>query len=244
MNDKIRKSLQKLSDDIGSELKTNHAENAILAALAAIPGIGGILASLLSSYANEYKKKRILGFIGDLSKAVHAIVEKVDREYIQKEEFLYIFEQVLKGVAENYHEEKIRCFKNILLNSLTNPPSISQENREVFINLTNSLSVRHIRILKFLFNPKPQWPKFMDKRLPNVPLEMSEHIAAERVIDRVFPEYTGGEVLNAIEDMQNLRLVSNFVRHSFMALTVDPKRLQDSVTSFARKFIIFLSEPS
>ena len=63
-----------------------------------------------------------------------------------------MFEQSFRGVADNYQPEKVEAFRGILVNSAIGFSAPAAE-REYFLNLVNSLSALHLRILKFTAMP-------------------------------------------------------------------------------------------
>jgi len=152
MTKKLEKSMTKLlkQADLKKIPPLDHAINAIMAAVSAIRIIGGPLASLINSYIPRQKEKRLLNFIGSLSSEVDKIKDKIRIDLIDKDEFAYIFEKTFKGVLENYQEEKIECYKAILINSLIDKDSLSGEEKEVYLNILNNLTERHIRILAII----------------------------------------------------------------------------------------------
>lgn len=129
-----------------------HVFNIFAAALASVP-IGASFTSLLKEYIPDARFKRIDRFARQVAEDLKRLSDKIDVDYITKDEFAYMFEQSFRGVAQNYQEEKIEAFRAILLNSAIRKDVI-QEEKEFFLSLVNNLSVVHIRILKFLANPE------------------------------------------------------------------------------------------
>ena len=78
--------------------------------------------------------------------------DKVDENIILTDEFAFIFEKCFRGAAENYQKEKLDSFRWILVNSAIGG-NLEQEEKEYFLNIVNTLSVLHIRILKFMARP-------------------------------------------------------------------------------------------
>ena len=83
------------------------------------------------------------------------LADQVDAEYIRTDDFAFMFEKCFRGAAENPQEEKITAFRGILVNSALRK-DYSEEEKEYFVNLVNSLSALHIRILRFLHTPTPR----------------------------------------------------------------------------------------
>lgn len=129
-----------------------HILNIVKAGLASAPFCGGI-ASLMSDYIPSRKFQRLEKFARDIAADLSALKEKVQEERFNTDEFASVFEKCFRGAAENYQKEKIECFRSILLNTATGSVLLDDE-KEYFIGLLNSLTVLHIRILKFMVYPR------------------------------------------------------------------------------------------
>lgn len=128
-----------------------HVVNILKAGLATTPFCGGI-ASLMTDYIPNAKFERLEKFANQIAEDLVALQDKVDEEKIHTDEFAYVFEECFRGVAENYQDEKIEAFRGILINTVVGSDTEEDEN-EYFLNLVNTLSALHIRILKFMDSP-------------------------------------------------------------------------------------------
>ena len=146
------KLMNEIKNNIKSTSASEHISNVILATLASFP-IAASFASLLKNYIPEARFKRIDEFTRQVAEDLKRLSNKIDTEYIKRDEFAYMFEQSFRGVAQNYQKEKIEAFRGILLNSAIRQ-DIIQEEKEFFLSLVNNLSVLHIRILRFLAKPE------------------------------------------------------------------------------------------
>ena len=143
--------ITKMKEDIQHIPPGEHILNIFKAVLANIP-VGAAISSLMTDYIPSSKSKRINEFARQIAEDLRRLKDKIDNEYILKDDFAYLFEQAFRGVAQNYQKDKIEAFRGILINSAIRP-DIKQEEKEFFLNLVDNLSVLHIRILKFLANP-------------------------------------------------------------------------------------------
>ena len=146
-----RKTLRERIKQSAASGTTEHLVNIIRAGLATTPFCGGI-ASLMSDYIPSSKFQRLEQFAENIAKCLNDLQDQVNQNRIQTDEFAFIFEKCFRGVAENYQKEKLDAFKGILINSAIGL-DISEDEKEYFLNLVNTLSVLHIRILKFMVNP-------------------------------------------------------------------------------------------
>lgn len=151
-DNKKNKLVKEVKEIIKSTPIGEHVFNIFRAALASVP-IGASFASLLKDYIPDARFKRIDGFARQVAEDLKRLSDKIDADYITKDEFAYMFEQSFRGVAQNYQEEKIDAFRAILLNSAIRK-DVLQEEKEFFLSMVNNFSVVHIRILKFLAKPE------------------------------------------------------------------------------------------
>jgi len=158
----------------------------IVAVLNAIPGIGGPLASLADDYIPSKKQERLVAFVQELSGRIAASQYELNTQVVHTEEFAFIFERVLHGVADNYQQEKLKCYQNILLNSLADI-EIPQEEKELFLLLLDGLTVRHLRIISILRAGKTG----------NI----------DQVIQQSYPSYDDDSVEYVVDDLRSKGLV-------------------------------------
>lgn len=116
-------------------------------------GVGGGMASLISDYIPSSRFLRLEKFAEAVAGDLKKLEDQVRTDYIQTDDFAFMFERCFRGAAENPHEEKLRAFRGMLVNSAI-PGDLSGEQKEYFLNLTNNLSVLHIRILRFMAMPR------------------------------------------------------------------------------------------
>ncbi len=79
--------------------------------------------------------------------------EQVRSDFICTDEYAYLFESCLRGVAQNYQKEKLEMFRGILVNSLIKK-EVHENKKMYYLSLVNNLSTVHIKILKFMENPE------------------------------------------------------------------------------------------
>ncbi len=128
-----------------------HAKNIIVAAISGIPVIGGPLSSLLSEYLPDWKVKKILKFIADLSVEIKSLEDKIDKDYLLKEDFAYLFETVFLRVLREYRIDKIEALKTFLINACVRS-DVSNDLKEYFLSLTDRLESVHMHLLSLFWN--------------------------------------------------------------------------------------------
>ena len=144
-------SLVKKVKRVATDGPGEHILNVLKAGLATTPFCGGI-ASLMSDYIPSGKMKRLEAFAQQLAADLNELRDQVDEGKILTDEFAFLFEKCFRGVAENYQAERLEAFRGILVNSAIGT-DLSDDEKEYFLNLVTTLSVLHIRILRFMADP-------------------------------------------------------------------------------------------
>ncbi len=126
--------------------------NILKAALASVP-FAGAISSLMTDYIPSSRFQRLEQFAEQVANDLKQVSARVDSEYLTTDEFAFIFEQSFRGAAENYQREKLDAFRGILVNAAIRH-DVKQEEKEYFLVLANNLSVLHLRILRFMVEPR------------------------------------------------------------------------------------------
>ena len=121
--------------------------------------VGSAIDTLLSGEAARMQAKRFKKFVERVSEALkHIQEEKLDRQFLESEEFLSLFQNILGRVLESYEEQKIVLFGNIFVNSVkTDGAKVYYKER--FINIVADLSVVHVEILKYYLEREETFKK-------------------------------------------------------------------------------------
>lgn len=130
---------------------TEHILNVFRAGLATAPFCGGI-ASLMSDYIPSSKQDRLEQFANSIAADLEKLQGQVNVDNILTDDFAYTFEKCFRGAAENYQKEKLEAFRGILVNSALGS-NLPENEKDYFLNLVSTLSVLHMRILKFMAKP-------------------------------------------------------------------------------------------
>lgn len=126
--------------------------NIFKAVLSTTPLTGGI-SSLITDYIPSSRFLRLEQFAERVAKDLKDVAARVDAGYVNTDEFAFIFERSFRGAAENYQREKLDAFRGILVNAAVRN-DVKQEEKEYFLVLVNNLSVLHLRILRFMAEPR------------------------------------------------------------------------------------------
>ncbi|MGD0005847.1 MAG: hypothetical protein ABSE06_16660 [Anaerolineaceae bacterium] len=83
---------------------SEHILNILKAGLSAAPFMGAI-ASLLTDYIPTYRANRLEQFSEQIAEDLLRLQNQVDSNYLQTDEFAFMFERCFRAVAENPQKE-------------------------------------------------------------------------------------------------------------------------------------------
>lgn len=151
---------------------------------------------------------------------LEVLCEKVEAGRINADDYAFIFERCFRGAADFPQKEKLEAFRGILVNSAL-PTNLTQDQREFFLNLVERLSPVHLRILRFMADPRgylaameiPEsqimggFSSFFPVALPGVPIDVIHAAFADlhalgftNTSPDIFTTMTAGQGLQLLGD--------------------------------------------
>jgi hypothetical protein len=197
------KKTDKIVKNVEAEIRESRLADTILSILKV--GVSattfGVFANLISEFIPNKRFLRLEKFAQEIAEELSKLDNKIDTNFITTDEFAFIFEQCFKAASENYQKEKLDSFKTIIVNSAINN-KIDNDEREFFLNLTNSLTVLHLKILKFMYNP---YKYLSDNNIP----ESLINGGFEEFFPRVFPNVDLEIIKMAFDDLFKYGLLTS-----------------------------------
>jgi hypothetical protein len=123
----------------------DHVTNVVKAALNAVPGFGGTLASLVADYIPSSRAARLEQFSKDVAEALSKLTAEIQAERIRTDQFAYLLTRVYTNVAKEYQEEKLRAFRNVLVNGLVQ--EVADIEQERFLSWVEQMTTLQLYIL-------------------------------------------------------------------------------------------------
>lgn len=117
--------------------------------------LGGTAVAIYDELQNrqvERKIRRLEEFYTSLTDSVKSVKDKINREYVGKDDFLDVFEEATRYVVLERQAEKRLLFKNILANSITFSDG-DYDKTERYFRLLDNLGELELRVLAVLENP-------------------------------------------------------------------------------------------
>ena len=161
----------------------------------------GPFTNLILDFIPNKRFLRLEKFAQELAEDFNKLDEKIDVNFMTTDEFDFIFEQCFRAASENYQKIKLDSFRAIIINS-TIDKKINNDEREFFLNLTNSLTVLHLKILNFMFDPH----KYLSDN--NIP-ENTVSGGFEEFFPKVFRNVDLEIIKMAFDDLYNYGLLTS-----------------------------------
>jgi hypothetical protein len=220
-----------------SEIR-DHGRNVILAAISAIPVAGGPLSALLAEYLPNWKQERVLKFIAEIKLEMQKVQAKINEDYVRSEDFALLFEETFLRVLRTNSDLKLNAYKAILVNACTNT-SITEMEKEYFLNLVNSLQEIHILILSLFWNKE----KFGQIHNSSSPANMYMGGIMTVIKSYMAPLNIDEELIrSAIRDLDNMGILGGVYQSLGVTMTASGAlNLSGRISPFGSKFIGFIT---
>ncbi|MCD6066188.1 MAG: hypothetical protein K0S33_1014 [Bacteroidetes bacterium] len=141
-------------------VKYTEAFNSFVNVIANILPFGNVIAEGLINYHGRIKQERLNLFVEKLREYMEQIHEdEINPEYLKSEDFLQLFESVIRKVVETRSEEKLSRYRDILVNNIKAQKSADYS--ETFLTLVSQLQEEQIVTLNNLnrYARESEWPK-------------------------------------------------------------------------------------
>lgn len=107
----------------------------------------------LQSKQIERKIWRLEEFYTNLAATMSVQHDKINKEFVSKDDFLDVFEEATRFVVTERQEQKRMLFKNILVNSIV-ASDCDYDRAEQYFRLLDNLGELELRVLAVLANPE------------------------------------------------------------------------------------------
>lgn len=121
------------------------------AGLNLIPAVGGGIASIVGDLQSVRKEKRMDEFLTGFAREMEPRMGSIIRSYVANEEFLDVFESILRDIMNQRTLDKRIFLCNLLITSITTEGT-TYDRTEEFQRLLNELTVSHIRVLSVFYD--------------------------------------------------------------------------------------------
>lgn len=204
------------------------------------PLLPGIASEVLSLLIASPLSKRQAAWVDTIVQGLIELQEKVDEFRIEdlsdNENFVTIVLQATQLAVRNHQNEKLEALRNAVLNS-TLPNSPDDDVQLIFLNLVDSLTPWHLRMLA-LFNNPTKWAEANERPFPQ-----EWYIGGvSQVIQHAYPELARHDQLldKVVRDLRTEGLadipLGTMMTRSGM---IEPRS-----TGLGKRFLTFISTPT
>jgi len=110
------------------------------------PVFGVIISESIFDYWGRIKQDRVNAFGVKLKEYFETVSDQeIDEEFLRSEDFAQFFEMVIRKVSETKSEEKLKIFRDILINNIQSKEI--DDFSETFLNLVSQLQEKQIKAL-------------------------------------------------------------------------------------------------
>lgn len=204
-----------------------------------IPFLPGIATEVLALIIAPPIEKRQEEWINKLVENLMELQEKVEgfslEELSENETFVTATMQAVQIARRNHQQEKLTALRNAVLNTtLTNAPE--EDLQAVFLNLVDTLTTWHLRVLTLFDNPT-RWAEVNKKPFPK-----SWYMGGvDQVLGHAYPELAGQDDFfkKICKDLESYGLAGIPLGTMMTARGM----IESRTTSIGRKFLEFISTP-
>jgi hypothetical protein len=121
-------------------------------ALNTVPMVGSVMSDIANEVIAKRQNRRLNNFLISLAEKLKGVSAKINRDFISKEEFQDLTEDIFSKAAKTKQKEKLEALKAIFLNTVLADKPNYNEAVEMTV-LVERWQPRHIILLKILSNP-------------------------------------------------------------------------------------------
>jgi len=214
-------------------------EIAVKALISAVPILGSPLSAVIGDIQSIRKEKRFIEFINGLQKDICNLSDRVNAEFVSKEDFLDIFEQTARKIVITRKETKRTAFRHILSNAILSS-DVSYDEVEDFISLVERFREEHIFLLSILRDPV----KYDEETGNRVGKGGGLTTSISEIMKKLFPHWTEDLIIEVTTVLENERLVQHITSRYNTTLTDQGiNHLVSTLTPKGTRFVAFISCP-
>jgi hypothetical protein len=129
-----------------------YADNIVVrAAVTTIPFVGGPLDLILSTKGQKIVQERVMLLLDALKhEAANLQEEKVDKQYLESEEWFDLILKALEASARTRHIEKLQLYAKVLVGAVVKG-NRSKHSPEDYLTILTELTMRELEVAKALY---------------------------------------------------------------------------------------------
>lgn len=199
-----------------------------LAALSSVPVVGPVFRELLGAVWVDNRAERLQRFANELGRNVVVLQDRLDQDFVKRDEFEALAEETLERVALRRNEQKLANFAAAVAHSATTQRP-DQRARERFLDWVDQLRPIHLQLLARLAAGESDWVRPADVSSPGqVANSKLNHVLNGLPVNPLdLTDLQQRGLMRSLDDTTTLLNVANDVRAI--------------LTPVAREFLAFIS---
>lgn len=127
--------------------------------LSLVPVLGTAITSALDTRAFQLFERNSKQFSEEVRQLINKLeIEKIDKKFLDSDEFVYLLIEILSRNARTYEQEKVKLYARLFVNATTLSKSTTPY-KEGFVRIIDELSVAHILALAFIYDRSSAFTK-------------------------------------------------------------------------------------
>lgn len=220
-----------------TDSKDNPAIELVRAADKGVPMVGGPLGSLMDNFIPKEIDRRRDMLLKALEYDFKTLEEHLNENVITKPYFASIFLQSFKSAIATENEEKINCFRAIVVNtSIASEPNVDQI--KMMLKITEGLTPLHIKLIKLFSDPNTYLSQNHDASTRMAHVTMG---GLNALTSACLPNYDKDLIKAVLKDLET----SDIGRGLDSGVTMTRNGiLSPRLTDFGKKYLSFITLPS
>lgn len=213
------------------------AETVSVAAISAVPLVGGSLAAIIGGIFQAKQESRIHLWLEDFQRGYEELTDNSTATLIDNldsnESFFEIVVKAAKAVGETSSHEKHEALRAAVLNSLR-PTSPTQDQQYIFLVYITELTSSHMKLLSLLDNPTG----FLEA-IGETWTEV--HMGARiNTVNRTFPDWDADFTTQLVRELRTRGLIAT---ENLSGMVSSSGLRQSLTTPYGKQFLAFVTAP-
>lgn len=199
-----------LNDKLIQASKVYGDQTVVRAIINAIPYVGSSLDIILSSSGQKFIIERIEKFINEFKEEISQLQEtQLNKRYLETEEGFDLIVKAFNSAARTRQQEKLKLYARIIKGALTEGKEYEEDEPEIFLKIVEELSVKELRVAKYLYELKEIKKKKPDDDNPNKKQDRMTNDAWW--LSKHYPEFDKGELVSILVRLEKTGLIKELV---------------------------------
>jgi len=227
-----------VSEDLLFKTTTGEKAGEVVAiALNSVPIAGGVMSDIAGAIISKRQNRRLKQFLVTLADNLKSLESRVNKEFLQTEEFQDLAEDIFTKAAETRQQEKMDAFCTIFVNTVLSDSPTYDEAAEI-ADLINGWQPRHIILMHILADPAAA-----DRQMSNaVGLGDGLTTSISTILHKLLPQWDDDQIDRTWKELYNARM-HRLPGTKTMMTDQGINQLNNRLTDFGVRVARYLSLP-